>query len=56
MTSDEHGASVPVHERALLLLGRKRNQVLTLEEVQRYGRESFGDADHVSIYGLRPAE
>jgi hypothetical protein len=50
------GAPDPVHDRALLLLGRKRNHVLTLEEVQRYGRDSFGDADHVSVYGLPPAE
>ena len=54
MTGDEHGAPGPVHDWALLLLGRKRNHVLTLEEVQRYGRDSFGDADHVSPDGLRP--
>jgi hypothetical protein len=40
----------------LLLHGAKRNEVLTLEEVERYGRESFGDPDYVSIYGMRPAE
>jgi len=39
-----------------LLLGDKRNAVLDLAEVQRYGRESFGDPDFVSIYGLRPAD
>lgn len=38
------------------LLGEKRNQVLTLREVQQYGRDSFGDPDHVSIYGLKPHE
>jgi len=30
--------------------------VLTLEQVEQYGTDSFGNADHVSIYGLRPAE
>jgi len=38
------------------LLGEKRNDVLTLREVQQYGRDSFGDPDHVSIYGLKPHE
>jgi 16S rRNA G966 N2-methylase RsmD len=39
-----------------MLLGVKRNEVLTLWEVQRYGTDSYGDADYVSVYGLRPAE
>jgi hypothetical protein len=43
------------YDRQLLLLGPKRNQVLELWEVQRYGRDSYGDADYVSIYGLPPA-
>jgi hypothetical protein len=43
------------YDRQLLLHGPKRNQVLELWEVQRYGRDSFGDADYVSIYGLPPA-
>jgi hypothetical protein len=29
--------------------------VLKLWEVQRYGTDSYDDADHVSIYGMRPA-
>lgn len=44
-----------VYDRALLL-GPKRNEVLTLEEVRRYGSESFGDPDYVSVYGLRPSD
>ena len=36
------------------LLGDKRNEVLALWEVQQYGHDSFGDPDHVSIYGLKP--
>jgi predicted RNA methylase len=38
------------------LLSEKRNEVLALWEVQQYGRDSFGDPDHVSIYGLKPHE
>ncbi len=47
-------APLPVHDRALLLHGTKRNQVLSLEEVERYGRDSFGQPDQVSIYGMPP--
>jgi hypothetical protein len=45
-----------VFDRQLLLSGAKRNEVLALAEVQRYGRDSYGDAEYVSIYGLRPAD
>lgn len=43
------------YDRALLL-GPKRNDVLTLEEVERYGRENFRDSDYISVYGLRPSD
>ena len=46
----------PTYDRQLLLLGPKRNAILELSEVERYGRESYGDPDYVSIYGMRPAE
>jgi|SRR5262249_14645149 len=36
------------------LLGEKRNEPLALQEVQQYGRDSFGDPDYVSVYGLKP--
>ena len=49
-------ADHPVHDRALLLHGAKRNQVLTLEEVERYGIDSFGDANYISIYGMTPSQ
>jgi hypothetical protein len=42
--------------RELLLYGEKRNAVLDLAEIQRFGIDSYGDADYVSIYGLRPAQ
>jgi predicted RNA methylase len=39
-----------------LLLGEKRYDLLSLEEVLRYGRDAFGDPEFVSIYGLKPAD
>ena len=42
------------YDRQLLLLGSKRNSVLELWEIRRYGMDSYGDPDYVSIYGLRP--
>jgi hypothetical protein len=44
-----------IYDRQLLLAGAKRNAVLELWEVQRYGIDSYGDADYVSIYGMPPA-
>src|SRR5215470_15616300 len=44
------------HDRALLLYGSKRDEVLSLAEIERYGLDSFADADYVSIYGMRPRE
>ena len=46
----------PLYDRELLLLGAKRNAVLELWEVQRYGSDSYGETDYVSIYGMRPAD
>jgi hypothetical protein len=46
----------PVYDRQLLLEGAKRNAVLDLTEVQRYGIESWGNPDYVCIYGLRPVD
>ena len=45
-----------MYDRALLLLGPKRNEILTLDEVRQYGTDSFSDVDYLSIYGLKPAE
>jgi hypothetical protein len=44
------------HDRELLLGGVKRNKVLELWEVQRYGRDSFDDPGYVAIYGMPPTE
>jgi hypothetical protein len=45
-----------LHDRALLLHGAKRNQVLTLAEVEQYGSDCFADQDYVRIYGMTPKE
>jgi len=45
-----------LHDRELLLFGAKRNTVLKLWEVKRYGSDSYGNPDYVSIYGMRPAD
>ena len=45
-----------LYDRQLLLHGEKRNAVLELPEIHRYGLDSYGDADYVSIYGLQPAQ
>ena len=42
------------YDRQLLLLGPKRDVVLELWEVQRYGSDSYGDPAYVSVYGLPP--
>jgi hypothetical protein len=44
------------YDRTLLLGGAKRNAELQLWEVHRYGIDSYGDADYVSIYGMAPAD
>jgi hypothetical protein len=44
------------YDRALMLHGSKRNEVLTLAEIKRYGLDSFADADYISIYGMPPQE
>jgi len=58
LPSDERQLNVklPVHDRALLLHGCKRNEVLSLSEIEQYGLDSFGNADYVSIYGMPPRE
>jgi hypothetical protein len=45
-----------VYDRALLLHGSKRNEMLTLEEIEQYGLDSFADGDYISIYGMPPRE
>src|SRR5580765_59179 len=49
------GGRSMLYGRELLLHGEKRNAVLDLPEIHRFGMDSYGDANYVSIYGLRPA-
>jgi hypothetical protein len=51
-----HNQPLHVHDRALLLHGSKRNEVLSLAEIEQYGLDSFGNADYVSIFGMPPRE
>lgn len=55
---NEHSSneSSRIYDRALLLHGSKRNEVLKLAEIEQYGVDSFADPDYVSIYGMRPRE
>ena len=43
-------------DRNFLLSLEKRNQLIELWEVEKYGRDCFGDPDHVRLYGMRPKE
>jgi 16S rRNA G966 N2-methylase RsmD len=58
LPEDEHprNATLPVHDRAFLLYGSKRNEVLSLLEIEQYGLDSFADPDYLSIYGMLPCE
>jgi 16S rRNA G966 N2-methylase RsmD len=56
MKANQSNQPGPIYDRQLLLSGAKRNAVLELAEVQRYGVDSYDDADYVSIYGMRPAD
>jgi hypothetical protein len=42
------------YDRDYLLSEPKRNQVVELWEVEKYGRDCFGDPDHVHLYGMTP--
>jgi hypothetical protein len=50
------GARVPHYDREFLLSSAKRNQRIDLWEVEKFGTDSFGDPDYVSIYGMTPRE
>ena len=56
MNGQKTGDQDPTYDRQLLLGAAKRNAVLQLWEVQRYGADSYGDPDYVSVYGMRPAD
>jgi len=56
VTDQRKNKPSPVYDRTLLLHGAKRNEVLTLAEIERYGIDSFADANYVSIYGMAPQD
>lgn len=56
MVDTRPSGRLPRYDRNYLLSPEKRNQVVELWEVEKFGRDSFGDPDAVSLYGMRPAE
>jgi hypothetical protein len=50
------GDDIPRYDRDYLLSPAKRNQIIELWEVEKFGRDSFGDPDAVSLYGMTPAQ
>jgi hypothetical protein len=56
VVNDAPSGKVARYDRDFLLSPEKRNQVIELWEVEKFGRDSFGDPDAVSLYGMRPAE
>jgi len=53
VSTNEARSRSPTYDRTLLL-GQKRNEVLSLAEVHRYGADSFGDPEYLCLYGLSP--
>jgi hypothetical protein len=43
-----------IYNRAFLLSPAKRNTVMELWEIQRYGLDSYSEPDYVCIYGMPP--
>jgi hypothetical protein len=44
------------YDRDFLLSPEKRNQLIELWEVEKYGRDCFDDSDHVHLYGMTPKQ
>ena len=44
------------YDRDFLLSAEKRNQVIDLWEVEKYGKDCFGNPNHVHLYGMPPKE
>jgi hypothetical protein len=53
-TSMTSPSSEPRYDRDFLLSPEKRNTLVELWEVEKYGRDCFGDPDHVHLYGMSP--
>ncbi len=50
------GGDVPHYDRGYLLGPGKRNKILELWEFEKFGRDSFGDPNAVSLYGMTPPQ
>jgi hypothetical protein len=44
------------YDRDFLLSEPKRNQIVELWEIEKYGRDCFADPDHVHLYGMAPKD
>jgi hypothetical protein len=56
MTGSDSSGGIPRYDRDFLLSPGKRDQVVDLWEVEKFGRDSFDDPNAVSLYGMRPTE
>jgi hypothetical protein len=56
MTGSDRDVNLPRYDRDFLLSSAKRNEVVDLWEVEKFGRDSFGDPDAIRLYGMRPSE
>ena len=56
MSCTGDGAAERRFDRDFLLSQEKRNQVVELWEVEKYGLDCFGDPNHVHLYGMPPRE
>jgi hypothetical protein len=56
MATQNSGHSDRKYDRDFLLSAQKRNQLIELWEVEKYGRDCFNDPDHVHLYGMAPKE
>ena len=56
MSAHDMGSADRIYDRSFLLSREKRNQVMELWEVCKYGIDSFSDAHYMHIYGLPPVE
>jgi hypothetical protein len=56
MVSYGSGDNFQHYDRDFLLSPVKRNQITELWEVEKFGRDSFGDPNAVALYGMTPAQ
>jgi hypothetical protein len=47
-------SSEPKYDRDFLLSPDKRDQLIELWELEKYGQDCSGDPDHVHLYGMAP--